>query len=153
LEGVISQLSAVLREGLEGPQERWSYFTDTGKGSGLLATISSLSADQASRVLGGTSVAAHVAHIVFSLDASARWIEGDRTMRNWKESWGVSTVDAQGWERLQERVRSGYRDLQAAISGYAGNSPEAMGGALGAVAHLAYHLGAVRQKAAILQKS
>ncbi len=146
MEGVIDQLSAVLREALEGPKERWSYFTDTGKDAGLFATLSRLSAAEASRVLGETTVAAHVAHVVFGLEASARWIEGDRTTRNWKESWSISKVDDGEWAHLKDRVRRGYVELQAAISRYAATSPEAMGGALGALAHAAYHLGAIRQK-------
>ncbi len=146
VETVVEQLSAVLREALEGPKERWSYFTDTRADSGLINTLSHLDAAQASRVLGETTIAAHVAHVVFGLEASARWIEGDRTTRNWKESWSVSVVDEDAWARLRDRVRRGYMDLQAAISQYASSSAEAMGGALGALAHAAYHLGAVRQK-------
>jgi hypothetical protein len=146
IEIVIDQLSAVLREALEGPRERWSYFTDTGAGAGLLSTLSRLSAAEASQVLGETSVAAHVAHVVFGLEASARWIEGDRTTRNWKESWSVTVVDDESWARLRDRVHRGYVELQAAITRYAATSPEAMGGALGALAHAAYHLGAIRQK-------
>jgi hypothetical protein len=146
MDVVIDQLSAVLREALEGPKERWSYFTDTGADAGLLGTLSRLSAADASTVLGETTIAAHVAHLIFGLEASARWIEGDRTTRNWKESWSVSVVDDDAWAHLRERVRSGYRDLQAASTRYASTSPEAMGGALGALAHAAYHLGAIRQK-------
>ena len=143
---VLRQIQAVLREGFEGPKERWSYFTDNNPDAGLLGTVGGLRAAEASRQIGGGSIAAHVHHVVFALEASSGWIRGERKHHNWAESWSVSTVDDAAWARLLERLRAGYDDLRAAIEGYALTSEESIGGAVAALAHLGYHLGAIQQK-------
>src|SRR5262245_22521715 len=147
---VIGQLVAVLREAFEGP-ERWSYFTDHGADAGLLGTLFKLSAADASRPEGGSSIAAHAHHVAFGLAASAAWIRGDRSRRDWAESWRVRTVDDAAWTALQRQLRDGYQELRQAIEANASGGPEAVGGAVGAIAHVAYHLGAIRQKAAAVR--
>jgi hypothetical protein len=57
-------------------------------------------------------------------------------------------VDDAAWASLQEQLRRGYEDLRQAIPAHAASRVEAMGGAIGAIAHVAYHLGAIRQKVA-----
>ncbi|MGH9399562.1 MAG: hypothetical protein ACRD00_04280 [Thermoanaerobaculia bacterium] len=146
LDAAIEQVVAVLAEALDGPKQSWSYFTDQGAEAGLFGTLARLSAADASRVWGGTTIAAHAHHIQFGLAASAAWIAGDRTSRDWQESWSVSTVDDAAWKRLREQLRGAYDDLRRAIESHASSGVEAMGGAVGAVAHAAYHLGAIRQK-------
>ena len=147
-EDAIRQLLAVLAEAFEGPNQSWSYFTDSGGASGLFGTLAGLSAADASKAWGGTTIAAHVHHAAFAVEASAEWIAGDRSSRDWTESWSVSAVNDDGWRRLQQRLRSGYDALGRAISGHAAEGVEAFGGSAAAVAHAAYHLGAVRQKLA-----
>ena len=78
MDAILGQLLAVLREGFEGPQERWSYFTNAGPEAGLFGTLAKLDAAVASRASGGTTIAGHVHHLVFSLKASAEWIRGER---------------------------------------------------------------------------
>lgn len=145
IDMAVGQLVAVLREGFEGAAQ-WSYFTDHGAGSGLLGTVAKLSAEETSEPRGGSSIVAHAYHTSFALQASAAWIRGDRSRRNWQESWSVTTLDAEGWKQLQEELRKRYEDLRRAIEEEAATSLEAFGGATGAVAHVAYHLGAIRQK-------
>ena len=144
------QLTAVLREGWEGPAHKLSYFLDKGPDAGLRNTLSKLSADQASRAVGGNSVAAHAHHVAFSFEAFGAFIAGDRTKRDWNESWCVSTVDDAAWNALQSELATRYEELLAAIEKHAGSSEAATGGAFGAVAHLAYHIGAIRQKIVLL---
>lgn len=150
LDAVIGQLLGVLKEAFEGPQ-RWSYFTDQGPEGAMFGTLSALNAEQASQVVGGTSIAAHVYHTTFGLEASAAWINGDRTPRDWPESWRLSEVDETMWKNLLEEMQVSYEELTGAIATHASSSVEAMGGAVGAIAHVAYHLGAIRQKIAVSQ--
>ncbi len=75
------------------------------------------------------------------MEATSAWIRGDRSKRNWKESWPVSVVDGTAWTRLQEDLRRRYAELQQTIEAHALNGEDACGGALGAIAHIAYHLG------------
>lgn len=143
---IVGQILDVLGEAFEGPKERWSYFTDTRSDAGLFGTLGKLAAADASRTRGKTSIAAHVNHVIFGLDASARWIEGDRTTHNWKESWATSSVNDEEWARMLDKLRVSYRDMRRDIELYASSSKESMGGVIGALAHVAYHLGAIRQK-------
>jgi hypothetical protein len=151
-DAAIEQLLAVLAEAFEGPQQKWSYFTDQGAESGLFGTLVALNATTASRVWGGTTIAAHVHHAAFGLAASASWIAGDRSSRDWQESWRVITVTDAEWRSLQGRLRDNYDRLRKAIASHASANEESIGGAIGAVAHAAYHLGAIRQKAALSRK-
>ena len=146
MEATLQQLQAVLREAFEGPQQSWSYFTDSGAESGLFGTLERVSAAQASRVWAGSTIAAHAHHVSFALVAAAEWIRGDHSPKNWPEGWSVSTVDDAAWQREQQQLRSRYEDLRRAIQSHATSGEESMGGSIGAVAHAAYHLGAIRQK-------
>jgi hypothetical protein len=152
MDVVIGQLQSVLGEGFEGPPGPWSYFTDNDPDAGLFGTLGKLSAADASAEIGGSTVAAHVYHVTFALQASMAWIEGDRTPRIWKESWRARAVDDAAWSEMLEGLREAYQALRVAIASHAASSLEAMGGAIGAVAHAAYHLGAIRQKIAILNE-
>jgi len=146
IQVVMAQLLAVLREAFEGPKESWSYFTDSGPEAGFFGKVERLGAANASQQVGGASIAAHAHHVAFALEASSAWIKGDRSHRNWAESWSVQAVDDAGWARLLERLRAGYGDLRRAIEEHALSSEEAAGGAIAALAHAAYHLGAIQQK-------
>jgi hypothetical protein len=147
LTDATGQLLALLGEAFEGA-ERWSYFTDHGADAGLLGTLAKLNAADASRPVGATSVAAHAHHVAFGLEASAAWVRGDRSRRNWADSWRVTAVDDAAWAALQQQLRDRYADLRRAVEQHAAAGVEAFGGAVGAVAHAAYHLGAIKQKVA-----
>ncbi len=146
---IVQQLRDVLREAFEGSPHSWTYFTDSGSGGGILGTIEEIDASTASRGFGasGTTIAGHVHHMAFSAEASTGWIRGDRSPRDWNESWRVRAVDAAEWDQLRERIRREYHELQAAIEDAALASEEAFGGAVGVVAHAAYHLAHIRQRA------
>ncbi|HEX7118414.1 MAG TPA: DinB family protein [Longimicrobiales bacterium] len=144
----LEQLLAVLREGFEGPAEAWSYFTDSGGEAALFGTLDRLSAEQASQPSGpgGTTIAGQVHHLVFSLSASTDWILDRWEPRDWGESWRVTTVDEAAWAELRDALRRGYEALTDAVQARAMADEKAFGGAVGAIAHIAYHLGAIRQK-------
>ena len=148
---MIGQLIAVLREALDGPPERWSYFTDNRSDAGLFGTLTPLSATEASRPVTGTSVAAHRHHVMWAMGATSAWIRGDRSRRDWKESWQVSIVDAESWKQLLKDTRLAYDELRQTIESHALSGEEAFGGTVGAIAHVAYHLGAIWQKTAVLR--
>lgn len=153
IRDTVEQALAVLREGFEGPPGDWSYFTDLGRKAGLFGTLERLSADAASRDVGGTSIAAHAYHVAFGLEVATDWIRGDREPRDWRASWDVREVTEKGWAALQGRLQELYAELRGAIEERAGSGVESYGGALGAIAHLAYHLGAIRQKELVLEGS
>lgn len=149
---VIGQLQAVLREALEGAGQ-WSYFTDHGPEAGLFGTMAKLSAADASRPVFGTSIASQVYHVTFAMEAQAAWIRGDRGKQNWAESFRIGTVDDAAWSQMRERLQQHYQGLRDAIDAHASTGVESFGGAVGAIAHVAYHLGAIKQKTAALKAS
>ncbi len=138
----------VLKEAFEGAGES-SYFTDSGPEAGLFGTVASLDAATASRPLGGSSIAAHVHHVNFGLEVSAAWIRGDRAQRDWNESWSVARVDESRWSDLRQTLQARYTELLDAVEEHSADGTESMGGTVGALAHVAYHLGAIRQKIAV----
>lgn len=151
-DDAITQLLAVLAEAFEGPQQKWSYFTDHAAESGLFGTLANVSASDASRVWAGSTIAAHAHHASFALDASAAWIAGDHSPRNWNESWSVHVVDDGAWKQLRQALRDGYHALRRVIDERGSKDADSFGGSVAAIAHAAYHLGAVRQKVAASRK-
>ena len=145
-EKILAQIQAILREAFEGPAAQWSYFTDNDPDAGLLGTLKELTAREASRMIGQGTIASHVHHICFALEASRAWIVGDRSPRDWAESWAVSTVDDTEWRELLTELAAGYRALSETVNDGALSSEEAFGAAVAAAAHAAYHLGALQQK-------
>ena len=144
----VSLLTRMLREAFEGPPGPWSYFTDTSPGSGVFGTISGLSAAEASQVggPGGTTIAGHVHHLSSSIALSTRGLRGESTARDRTRSWTVSAVDAVAWTALRARLRDEYERLLVTVASHALWDEDALGVAIGAIAHTAYHLGAIRQR-------
>lgn len=147
----VGQLLSVLREAVEGPSGPSTYFIDNRPDAGLLGALGSIDAAGASRIWGDTTIAAHAHHIAFAMADSAAIIEGNRTPPDWKESWRVKTVDDADWKELAARVGREYQRLRRAIESRASWGGEAFGDAVGAIAHVAYHLGAIRQKVVALR--
>ena len=141
-------LVRVLREAFEGPPGPWTYFSDTGPGAGLLGTLGGMSAAEASREggPGRTTIAGHVHHVCASLALTARELRGEDTSRDRSQSWTVFEVDAAAWDALRAELRSGYERAVVAVRTRAVWDEDALGAAIGAVAHAAYHLGAIRQR-------
>ena len=146
----VSLLTRMLREAFDGPPGPWTYFTDTSPGTGAFGTINSLSAVQASERggPGRTTIAGHINHLSSSLALSTLGLRGQSTSRDRGRSWTVTTVDDAGWADLQARLRREYQSLLVAVETHAVWDEDALGVAIGAIAHAAYHLGAIRQRLA-----
>ncbi|HWR83235.1 MAG TPA: DinB family protein [Candidatus Deferrimicrobium sp.] len=119
------------------------------EGTSLFETLNTVSADQASRpiVTGGTTIAAHVEHTRFYLHVLKDYIQGKWHEKvDWKESWKIRSVTVQEWESLRQQLRQAYDNVSNLVRGIDDwNDEHKIGGALGILAHTAYHLGAVRQ--------
>lgn len=141
-------LRRVLREAFEGPPGPWSYFTDASPGTGLLGTIRALSPAQASQEggPGRTTIAGHVRHVAASLALAVGALRGESTSRDRGRTWTVSVVDDGGWAALQASLRDEYEALVVAVETRAEWDEDAVGITVGAIAHAAYHLGAIRQR-------
>ncbi len=152
LEGILD----ILKEALEGgaPGQGTAFVDGTAAGGGgnhgLLATLDGLSAAQASQDLYGSSIAGHARHTAFHLEVIVRWEQaGDRGPFDWKGSFLPAQVDDAAWDEVRVRVRAAYDALMAFARTQKDRAPDGdtAGGLTGAVAHVAYHLGAIRQMA------
>src|SRR5947208_4268999 len=144
----VSLLTRMLREAFEGPPGPWTYFTDTSPGTGVFATIDRLRAAEASQAggPGRSTIAGHVHHLTSSVALSTSGLRGEATSRDRSRSWTVSTVDDAAWAALRARLRDEYERLLVAVETHARWDEDALGVAIGALAHTAYHLGAIRQR-------
>jgi hypothetical protein len=135
----------LLRETFDGglPGEGTAYLDHN---SGIRATLSAITAEQASRRLGDRpSIAAHARHMNFHMRVTIEWVQGDHSKRDWPGSFEPQTVTEEEWAALRQELDATRRDLVQLLESL---SPEALAGegaGMGAVAHLAYHLGAIRQ--------
>jgi DinB family protein len=140
-------LTTLFGELLEGPSPDAAYMLNRGD-VGLLGSLDRLSAAQASAVPnGGASIAAHVAHLAYGLSLMNRWSAGENPFdtADWSASWRTATVSPVEWEQLKAAfVREARRWLEALQLPRDVTPPE-LNGLLGSIAHLAYHLGSIRQ--------
>jgi hypothetical protein len=145
-EYFLESVAYLLREAFEGaPEGRPSAFLDAGVG--FFSTLRSLSADDASRSVGETTIAAHTEHAKFYLDRVCEFMTGRTERVNWEDSWLIETVNEAEWDALRDSVKKAYENSLKCIAGIERWDPKTTGMALGLVAHTAYHLGAVRQLA------
>ena len=153
---LIEMFLANLDEATHGPADRkFTWFNSNEPDSGIAGVMKRLSAEQASLspTPGGRTIAAHVAHATFHLVASAAWIKGDKSAADWDSSWEPATVDEAGWTRLRELLEEAHAAVVDAIRRKQDWDKPALGGAIGAIAHAAYHLGAIGQIIRIVERA
>ncbi len=118
------------------------------KGTSLLETLAGVTAAQASQQPSPrcATLAGHVFHLVVYLDVIEQFMMGTLTEEvDWEATWRVTTVDEVAWDELQGSVRTAYERLRATIAGFDTWDERQLGGAMGIIAHTAYHLGEIRQ--------
>ena len=143
------QLLGMLDEAWEGssttgPGEGWLYFGDGG--TGLEQTLDGLSAADAARILGNTSIAGQVKHTAISTRLNAAWLRGENADTDWDATFTTGELDAASWQQLQQELWAGLAELRREIEAHALDSDQRLAQASGAVAHVVYHLGAIRAK-------
>ena len=115
----------------------------------MLRKLEGLSAEEASRSLsGGATVAAHATHVAYGISLMNRWAaEGGNPFADarWDEAWKTSTVDDAQWQEIRRSLGDEVRRWRAALETPREMQPIELTGMIASVAHLAYHLGAIRQ--------
>jgi len=123
-----------------------TWVTSGGPEGGVYGTLADVTAEEASRDLGGTSIAAHAEHLRWAIDLVNDYFAGKEPTSDWSESWLVKRVDETAWTALKEALRSaGDRLLAAVPTQHSWHEEFAVNGALASYGHTAYHLGALRQ--------
>jgi hypothetical protein len=143
---LLRTLFAELVYGSPNPRGR-TYILNQGD-AGLLASLDRLSATAASVSHDGPSVAAHVDHLRYGLSLLNRWATGSAPPwpdMDWTVSWRKNVVSDIEWRHLRDELRHEADAWADALRRPREVSDVETGWMGGSVAHLAYHMGAIRQ--------
>jgi hypothetical protein len=143
----LTRLFSELVEGVNVPAE--AFILNSGD-RGLLRSLDKISAADASRSAnGGATIAAHAQHLRYGLSLMNRWArEGGNPFADarWDEAWGISDVVATQWDEIRQGLRDETGHWQEALARPRGDlAGIELTGMIASIAHLAYHLGAIRQ--------
>jgi len=149
---VSPSLTTLFSELVDGATTGGGAFVLNSGDVGLLRSLDKLSAAEASSsVHHGATIAAHAQHVRYGLSLMNRWAsEGGDPFSDatWDEAWKTSGVNDAEWNEIRGGLRvEAHRWLRALGTPRDVRAVE-LSGMIGSVAHLAYHLGAMRQIAA-----
>lgn len=117
--------------------------------TGLLASLDRMAAGDASQsVNDGATIAAHAQHLRYGLSLMNRWAaEGGNPFANatWDAAWKTSRVDEAAWTEIRSGLRDEAHRWLAVLGAPREISDVEFTGMVASIAHLAYHLGAIRQ--------
>jgi hypothetical protein len=124
------------------------------KREAILPVVESLTAAQASVRLSPSvaSVAAHLRHTAYYLHLGNQEFAGMPEKADWAGSWTVQEVDETEWTRIRADAKREYEELRGRISdpNFEPAGPEHATYAWAHLAHAAFHLGAIRQLACLV---
>lgn len=150
-----AQIASILRVVLDevalgtAGRERGGPFVLNSGDVGLVRSLDKLTAADASRSTNaGATIAAHAQHVRFGLSLMNRWArEGGNPFADarWDDAWKIGGVDTNQWEEIRDGLRKELRDWSEVLASPREATEAELGGMIGSVAHLAYHLGAIRQ--------
>jgi hypothetical protein len=92
-------------------------------------------------------VAAHVDHLRYGLSLMNRWSRGENpfTDADYSASWTRVRATDEEWSRLRSELRREIAAWRQVLRTPREVADDELGGLIGSVVHLAYHLGAIRQ--------
>ena len=146
---VFASIATVFTELVDGASPHGGFVLNRGD-SGLLAALDRLTADEASAIApgGAASIAAHVDHLCYGLELLNRWNAGDPdpfTNADYRASWNRTVVSEGEWTALRQRLADQTHRWAGALASARELDEVALNGVVASAAHLAYHLGAIRQ--------
>jgi hypothetical protein len=144
-----ASLARLFAELIDGAEEGGDAFVLNSGDRGLMRSLDLLSADEASNAVnGGATIAAHARHLQYGLSLMNRWAdEGGNPFADatWDEAWKTSRVDDRSWSEIRSGLRAEASRWLSALGTPREVEPVMFTGMLASIAHLAYHLGAIRQ--------
>jgi hypothetical protein len=148
---VIQSIITLFSEAYAGPPDpKSTWFIDNEPDSGILGIIANVSALEASisthKNEPGTTIAAHVEHLRWSLANANRALEGEEYQGKWKESWNTLDTDENRWAELKSEIRKEYERLLENLRKQPDVEGAYLTGVMALIPHAAYHLGTIRQQ-------
>ena len=144
LTGILENLFGELMHGVSGK----GGFMLNHKDRGLLRSLERVSAADASvTTRTGSSIAAHVAHVVYGQSLLNRWSRGENPFgdADWSAAWRKTSVTEPEWEALRVQLRDEGAKWLVVLRTPREVQDVELSGMIGSIAHLAYHMGAIRQ--------
>ena len=142
-------LVRLFSELVDGAASDGNAFILNSGDAGLLRSLEKISAVDASRsVNDGATIAAHAQHVRYGLSLMNQWAdEGGNPFANakWDEAWKTRAVDAASWDEIRNGLRDEAQRWLRALASPRDAADVEVTGMAASVAHLAYHLGAIRQ--------
>lgn len=140
-------LENLFGELMHGVSGKGGFMLNVGD-RGLLRSLERLSPSEASALTRtGSSIAAHVDHVRYGLSLLNRWSLGEDPFgdANWTESWTRTSVTDAEWEALRIQLRDEAARWLVVLRTPRSVEGIELSGMIGSIAHLAYHIGAIRQ--------
>lgn len=142
-------LAKLWSELVDGAHEPGNAFVLNSGDVGLLASLDRLSAADASRSTNdGATIAAHAQHVRYGLSLMNRWArDGGNPFADatWDEAWKTRVVDDTQWKEIRAGLGDEARRWADALRAPRDVDRAELTGMVASIAHLAYHLGAIRQ--------
>jgi hypothetical protein len=145
-DALLDAMRELLRETFEGglPGQGTQYLD---RDAGIFNTMHAMTPEAASREIPGhPTIASHVRHMIFHLRVSTDWMLGRREDLDWKASFLPPTVMPEEWTALEAELKRQWSRFVEAVEGLPEARVMEYGAGMGMIAHLAYHLGAIRQR-------
>ena len=140
-------LPALFTELVDGAAQDEAYTLNRAD-PGLLRSLDKLSATAASAITRtGSSIAAHVDHLRYSLALMNRWSAGESPFEtaDWSASWKKTRVTAAQWRQLRDDLGDEAHRWQENLKKPRELDQSELNSVAGSIVHLAYHVGAIRQ--------
>jgi hypothetical protein len=140
-------LGTLFSELVDGAAPSGGFMLNAGD-PGLLASLDTVAAAAASRrTVTGSSLAAHVDHVRYGLSLMNRWSAGENPFgdADWGASWKKTSVTDDEWRTLRSDLRAETARWLTVLRTPRDLQDVELNGMIGSIAHLAYHLGAIRQ--------
>lgn len=144
---VARSLRALFTELVEGTATDGAYVLNRGD-AGLVRSLEKLDGAAASRTNAtGSSIAAHVDHVRYGLSLLNRWAAGEDPWSDadWSASWRKTVVSDAEWKQRVAALRDEAAGWANALAEPRDVNETELSGIIGSIAHVAYHLGAIRQ--------
>ena len=146
---IAKSLGLLFSELVDGAQNRGNAFILNSGDAGLLRSLDKLSSADASRsVNDGATIAAHAQHVRYGLSLMNRWArQGGNPFADakWEEAWKLTAVDDAAWSEIRHGLGDETRQWLEILQSPREVIDVELAGMMASIAHLAYHLGAIRQ--------